>query len=443
MNREILKLAVPNIIANITVPLLGMVDLALVGHLESEVYIGAIALGGMIFNLLYWGFGFLRMGTSGFTAQAYGRQDSSESILILSRSLFVGFTGAILILLLQKPIEIAGFALIKGSSEAEALATEYFRIRVWAAPATLGLYALTGWFIGMQNARIPMIIAIVVNILNIILNFIFVFGFGMKSDGVALGTVFAQYGGLILGGFFFLKKFKYLICNWSYQRMMKWDALKQFFSVNADIFIRTLCLIFVFSFFTAQSAKENDIILAVNTLLLQYFMIFSYLIDGFAYAAEALVGKAIGEQNHKKLSDTVRWLFIWGAGISILFTFTYVFAGDGILLILTNNPLVINETAPFMFWVGLIPIITFSAFLWDGIYIGATASRGMRNSMIMSTFLVFIPAYYFLQTCLLNHGLWLAMMLFMGSRAVSQSIISRRAIWGKIPEPSNEINGVA
>ncbi len=432
LNREILNLAIPNIIANITIPLLGMVDLALVGHLESEHYIGAIALGGMIFNIIYWGFGFLRMGTSGFTAQAYGRQDNRESILILSRSLIVGFGGALLLLLLQKPVEVMGFALIRGSSEVESLASEYFRIRIWAAPATLALYSLTGWYLGMQNAKIPMIIAIVVNLLNIVFNLIFVLGMGMKSDGVAVGTVLAQYGGLLVGTGFFITKYRKVTAFWVYREMMEWKALKQFFLVNRDIFIRTLCLIFVFSFFTSRSARQDDVILAVNTLLLQYFMVFSYLIDGFAYAAEALVGKYIGAEDRKKLTRTIRYLFYWGLGISIPFTLTYLFGGDRIVWLLTNNAAVIDQTKPYLFWIALIPLVTFSAFLWDGIFIGATASKGMRNSMLISTLLVFIPVYFIARPFLSNHGLWLALILFMVSRGVTQTLIARRGrAWGQ------------
>lgn len=428
LNREILNLAFPNIIANITIPLLGMVDLALVGHLESERYIGAIALGGMIFNILYWGFGFLRMGTSGLTAQAFGRQDKKESMIILSRSLLVGLGGALLLLLLQKPIEWLGFAAIKGSEEVETLAAEYFRIRIWAAPATLALYSLTGWFLGMQNARIPMIIAIAVNLLNILFNLLFVLGMGMKSDGVALGTVLAQYGGLLIALGFFYAKYRHLTGYWTRREMMEWNALKRFFSVNRDIFIRTLCLIFVFSFFTARSARQDDTILAVNTLLLQYFMIFSYLIDGFAYAAEALVGKYTGEGNRPRRARTIRYLFYWGLGISIPFTLTYLFGGDRILWLLTNNPDVIHQAAQYLFWIALIPLVTFAAFLWDGIFIGATASAGMRNSMLISTLLVFVPVYFIAKPFLHNHGLWLALILFMISRGITQTLIARRGL---------------
>ena len=429
MNRQILNLAIPNIISNITIPLLGMVDLAILGHLESEKYIGAIALGGLIFNFIYAVFSFLRMGTSGFTSQAYGENNPTEMILMFGRSMFFAIIGGIFIILLQYPIDLLSFNLISGSHDVETLAREYYYIRIYAAPATLGIMALSGWFIGMQNSKFPMFIAIVINIINVVANLIFVYGFGMKSDGVAYGTVIAQYSGLILGLFLFLRKYKSYFNFWIKKDFFNWVKLKRFFKVNTDIIIRTLCLIFTFAFFTVQSAKINDTILAVNTVMLQYLLVFSYLTDGFAFAAEALVGKFIGAGNLKDLKKTVRLLFLWGMYISIPFTLTYILAGDYLLYILTDNINVIDAASPYMFWIGLVPLVTFAAFIWDGIYIGATASAPMRNTLIVSTFLIFLPAYYLLRSPLGNHGLWLAIMLFMISRGVLLTLYSRKHIF--------------
>ncbi|MCF8371425.1 MAG: MATE family efflux transporter [Bacteroidales bacterium] len=431
MNKKILDLAIPNIISNITIPLLGIVDLAIVGRMGSEMYIGGIALGGMIFNFIYWGFGFLRMGTSGFTAQAYGSQNHKESILLLSRALFVAFIGGIGLVLLQVPIERFSFFLIDGGSEVEALASEYFYIRIFAAPATICLYALTGWFLGMQNARYPMIIAIVINLLNVGFNFMFVYGFGMKSAGVAWGTLLAQYAGFFLGLFLLMKKYRHLFPLWNYQLMIQWEALKIFFLVNRDIFIRTLCLMFVFTYFTSKSAGTDDIVLAVNTLLLQFFFIFSYLIDGFAYAAEALVGKYIGEKNKADLRQSIKLLFVWGVIISLPFSAIYFLAGDYLLMLLTNNRDLIIYAKEFMPWVVAIPIVSFVSFLWDGIYIGATASKAMRNTMLVAT-LVFFPVAMLFNPVLGNHSLWLAMVLFLAGRGISQTIIAPKAIYSKI-----------
>lgn len=432
MNRQILRLAIPNVISNITVPLLGMVDLAILGHLESELYIGAIALGGMIFNFIYAFFSFLRMGTSGFTAQAYGEGNKQEIILMLGRSMFFAIAGGILIYLLQYPIDYLSFILLDGSPEVEDLAREYFYIRILAAPASLGIMALSGWYTGMQNARYPMFIAILINIINIGANLFFVYGLGMKSDGVAWGTVIAQYTGLIAGVLLFMKKYRNFFSYWNRLEFFNWRKLGRFFRVNADIIVRTLCLIFTFAFFTAQSAKIDDTILAVNTVLLQYLFVFSYLTDGFAYAAEALVGKFVGAKNSVALKKSIRLLFFWGLMISIPFTLTYFVAGDYMLLLITNNAAVIQAAHPYLFWIGLVPLITFAAFIWDGVYIGATASAAMRNTLLISTFLVFLPAYFLLEPIYHNHGLWMAIMLFMLSRGILLTILAKKSIYGLV-----------
>jgi MATE family multidrug resistance protein len=412
-----------------------MVDLAILGHLESETYIGAIALGGLIFNFIYAVFSFLRMGTSGFTSQAFGEKDNTEMILMFGRSMFFAIIGGILIILLQYPIDLLSFNLLNGSDEVESLAKEYYYIRIYAAPASLGIMALSGWFIGMQNAKIPMVIAILINIINIGANLLFVYGFGMKSDGVAWGTLIAQYVGLITGIILFLNYYKSYFTYWNLQLFFNLAKLKRFFQVNLDIIIRTLSLIFVFAFFTAKSARIDDTILAVNTVLLQYLFVFSYLTDGFAHAAEALVGKFIGAKDNSNLKKVIRYLFLWGLAISILFKLTYVFAGDYLLLILTNNQYVITAAAPYIFWIGIVPIVTFAAFIWDGVYIGATASKPMRNALLISTFLVFLPSYYLLVEPLGNHGLWLAIMLFMVSRGLILTLYAKKSIFSLVPTP--------
>jgi MATE family multidrug resistance protein len=314
----------------------------------------------------------------------------------------------------------------------ETLAREYFYIRIFAAPASLGIMALSGWYTGMQNARYPMIIAIFINLVNIGANVLFVYGIGMKSDGVALGTLIAQYLGLILGIFLFRKKYLGLTTFWARERFFNWNKLGRFFKVNVDIIIRTLCLIFTFAFFTAQSAKADDTLLAVNTVLLQYLFVFSYLTDGFAYAGEALVGKYIGARSAINLRKAIRLLFIWGLLISIPFSLTYFLAGDYMLLLLTDNAAIIQAASPYLFWIGLVPIITFPAFIWDGIYIGATASASMRNALLVSTFIVFLPAYYWLEPLYDNHGLWMAMMLFMLSRGLLLTLFHKKNIFGLI-----------
>jgi len=410
-----------------------MVDLAILGHLESEVYIGAIAIGGLIFSFIYAIFSFLRMGTSGFTAQAYGEKDKGEMILMFGRSMFFALSGGLILISLQYPIELFSFYLIDGSEEVETLAREYYNIRLFAAPASLGILALSGWFVGMQNARIPMYIAIVINVINIGANFIFVYGFGMKSDGVAWGTVIAQYSGLVLGLILLRAKYGKMFKFWKQSNFFNWEILGRFFKVNLDIIVRTVCLIFAFAIFTSQSAKIDDTILAVNTVLLQYLFVFAYLTDGFAYAAEALVGKFIGAGSLSDLKLVIKKLFIWGFGFSIPFSILYLFFGESLLWLLTNNEKVIDAAAPYLFWIGLVPFVTFAAFIWDGIYIGATSSVAMRNSLLIATFLVFLPSYYLFREPLGNHGLWLSMMLFMVARGTLLTLFRKKYIYAIIP----------
>lgn len=438
MNRKILKLAVPNIISNISVPMLGIVDMALMGHMDSDAYIGAIALGSLIFNFIYWGLGFLRMGTSGFTAQSWGKRDLPETILVVSRAMLIALTVSLLLILLQRPIEWISFLLLKGESEVETLAMDYFRIRIWAAPATLGQFALLGFFLGMQNARLPMVVLVSTNVINIGCNLIFVLVLGMGSSGVALGTVIAQYSGLLMALWFFRRYFQRLFKYWSLQATLQWERLRHFLSVNKDIFIRTMCLVAVFTIFTARSASSDtnsggaDTILAVNSLLMQFFMFFSFLIDGFAHAAEALTGKFIGAGNTRSLRSSIRLLFLWGTAIGIFFTLLYLTSGDLLFRALTNNQEVISNAKPYFFWVILVPMVSYSAFLWDGIFIGATAGKEMRNAMLISTLLVFFPAYFLAQQFMGNHGLWLAFILFMISRGVTMQLLSKVAVYSRV-----------
>ena len=382
MNKKILRLAIPNIISNVTIPLLGLIDLALMGHLKSEVYIGAVSLGTVLFNFIYWGFSFLRMSTSGFTAQAYGENNKQESFNILARAILISTLISIIIIFLQIPIEWLCFKTINGSIEVETLAREYFRIRVWAAPATLGLYALNGWFLGMQNARYPMITSILANVFNIIFSFIFVFTFDLASAGVAWGTVIAQYLGIAIGLFLFYKKYRQMLVFWNWKSIIDIPALKNFFRVNSDIFIRTFCVIIIFTFFTSKSASIDDHILAVNSLLIQFLLFFSFFIDGFAFAGEAMAGRFLGEKDRPNFNLLTKNLFIWGIGLAVIFGILFLLGNRLILGILTNQTSLIETAQEYVFWVVLTPIFTFSSFIWDGIYIGATASKEMRNSML-------------------------------------------------------------
>ncbi len=418
LNRKIVRLAIPNIITNITVPLLGLVDLALMGHLTDPKYLGAIALGSLIFNVIYSGFNFLRMGSSGFTAQAWGANRSAEISLVLIRSLLVAFGFAILLILMQFPLQWISFQILDGSEAVTLLAREYFYIRIWAAPATLGLFAFFGWFLGVQNAKIPMIIALVINLINIVLNFVFVYGFGMTSAGVALSTVIAQYAGLLLAIYFLFKKYPEYIRKFPIAVVVQKQAIIRFFKVNTDIFIRTVLLLLTLAFFTNASARAGDEILAVNTLLFQFFFIFSYFEDGFAYAGEALVGKAYGSGKGQLLKKTVRHLFYWGWGTALVASVVFALAFNTLMSLLTNNETLLALAQKYVWWVVIIPLTSSAAFIWDGIFVGVTASKGMRNAMLVSSLLVFLPVYYVAAPIWNNHALWLALNAFMIGRGL-------------------------
>ena len=395
MNRRILQLAIPNIITNITVPLLGMVDMAIVGHL-SQSHIGAIAIGTSMFNLIYWNFGFLRMGTSGFTAQAYGARRMDEAVKILVRAFTIALCIAAALLVLQRPLARATQLVFNGSSQVMELALAYFFVRIWAAPATLGLYAIKGWMIGMQNSRLPMWIAIALNIINIACSLFFVLVLHKGIRGVALGTVIAQYSGLAIGMLFLATKYgKVIGRHLDIRGSLRLAELKQFFKVNGDIFLRTVCLALVFTFITSASGKMGDDILAVDALLLQFFTVFSYIMDGFAYAGESLVGRYIGANNRRQLQRAVRMILMWGVILTAAFTLAYAVGSNWFLSLFCDKPEVTAHAQPFLFWTMVIPLCGVGAFLFDGIFIGATASRQMRNSMFIAT-AVFFAAYYLL-----------------------------------------------
>ena len=424
MNRKILQLAIPSIVSNITVPLLGLVDVAIVGHLGSASYIGAIAVGGMLFNMIYWIFGFLRMGTSGMTAQAYGKRDLTEVVRTLLRAVGVGLLISLGLLILQSPILRGAFVLIDATEEVKRWASLYFNICIWGAPAILGLYGFAGWFIGMQNTRFPMFIAITQNIVNIVASLCFVFVLGMKVEGVALGTLIAQYAGLFMAFALWLKYYGRLKAYIDWDGLWGGEAMRRFFSVNSDIFFRTLCLVAVTTFFTSTGARQGDVILAVNTLLMQLFTLFSYIMDGFAYAGEALAGRFIGAKNDVGLRRCIRLLFLWGIGLSLSFTILYAFLGRDFLGLLTNDTSVIEASGDYFYWVLAIPFCGFSAFLWDGIFIGATATRQMLYSMLVASATFFI-IYYLFYRSMGNHALWMAFLGYLSLRGGMQWILWR------------------
>lgn len=430
MNKQVLKLALPNIVSNIAVPLAGMIDLALMGYLDGAVdYVAAISLGGMIFSFVYATFVFLRMTTTGFTAQAYGRRDFHSCTLTLLRSSILAVLAAFALLALQVPLEQLAFKLLATEPEVAELARKYFYIRIWAAPATIGLYSLLGWFIGMQNAKTPMLVAVTVNLLNLGFSALFILVFGMQSDGVALGTLLSQYSGLGMALFVLLTRYRRHLKPFQREALFRFRELFDFFNVSKDVLIRTLCLVGVFTFFTSESAAAGKHILAVNNLLLQFLVLFAYLIDGFAYAAEALTGKFIGSGKREELRDCVTCLFKWGRVLALGFVLMYAIARENILYLLTDDQQIISAAGEYIIWTIILPLSGYAAYLWDGIYIGATASRAIRNTMLLSVFLVFVPSYLLGRIYLANHALWLALILFMFARGLSLRFGAEKEIY--------------
>lgn len=424
MNKEILRLAIPNILSNISVPLLSTVDTVLMGQL-SALHLGAVGIGAMIFNFIYWNFGFLRMGTTGITAQSYGKKSPKTILLTLGRALFIAFLLAGLIMLFQIPFGQLSFYLMNLSPEQLPLVEKYFYIRIWAAPATLALYAFMGWFFGMQNAIYPLILTIIINVVNIICSIFFIKYLGLDVEGVAYGTVIAQYVGLLLAILLFFIKYRYLLTHLSTAAILKWEELRQFLSINSDIFIRTLCLTFAFGFFYSQSSVGGEELLAVNVILLQFLNWMSYGIDGFAFASESLVGKYVGANQQQKLNQSIRLSFLWAMALAVIYCLIYGIFGTALVSIFSNQISVISATQPYLFWMVLFPLLSTPCYIWDGIFIGLTASKAMRDSMIISLFVYFL-VHFLLKNSFGNHGLWLALLIFMMARGGIQWWVYRQ-----------------
>ena len=473
IDKQILDIAVPSIVSNITVPLLGLVDVAITGHLGAASYIGAIALGGMLFNIIYWIFAFLRMGTSGLTSQSLGRGDSDNIIRMLARSIAIAFAIAVTLLVLQVPLRELGLLIMQPTEEVRQLTVTYYNICIWGAPATLGLFALTGWFIGMQNSKIPMMIAITQNVVNILVSLVLVFGLGTRVEGVASGTLIAQWCGFLMGCFlcwrnYFgknpiakdiqpLRYYLYPTSNThhptpnthqpspinpqpstfnhqpsTFNHQPSPITYKAFFRINRDIFFRTLCMVCVMMFFTSAGSWQGEVVLAVNTLLMQLYLLVSYIMDGFANAGEALSGKFYGAGDNDALRTTVRRIFFWGTVTAVAFTVTYIAGGKHFLRLLTDEPSVVEASTSYVWWAYLVPFCSVAAFMWDGIFIGLTASRQMLLSMFVAAATFFI-VYFIAAKPLGNHGLWFAFMCYMFIRGIIQtflypSIIKKRGV---------------
>ena len=439
MNKQILRLAIPSILANITIPLVGLVDTAIVGHISDAHAIGGIAIGTMLFDLLYWNFGFLRVGTSGMTAQAFGRNDREQCARLLAQSLGVAWIGAALIWLVQWLFVTAALAVVPCSEEVAMFARKYFFIRVWAAPATLSLMAIKGWFIGMQDTVSPMITDMVVNVVNMAVSYVLAVYTPMGAIGVALGTVIAQLTGLLLSMVILLWKYGHVWQGFSFIRLLRdMRGMRQLISLNTNLFVRSLCFMIVYVGFTALSSKYGDTDLAVCSILMKLFMLVSYFVDGFAYAGEALVGKYIGEAKSQPLSNSpqgvqypiggtpsnshhisslVRLLFIWSSGVGAVFTVAFALWYMPMYSMMTSDVVVLNRLTDFTGWFIAMPIVSTLAFMWDGVFTGATAGKQIRNAMIWAAIgfvLGYVATFHYLGT----HALFVAYFLHLAARVI-------------------------
>jgi MATE family multidrug resistance protein len=423
------RIAAPMILSNISVPLLGMVDTGVIGHLEDPAYLGAVAIGATIFTFIYMGMNFLRMGTTGIAAQSFGADDNDGLRAALGQALIVGLIIALTLIALHVPLGRIALDLLGGNAETQALAAEYFSIRIWSAPGTLANFALVGWFIGLQNARVPLLIFLTINLTNITLDLLFVIVFGMNVDGVALASVIAEYTGFAVGASFAILALRKREGHWPLARLTNVSEYAAFFSVNTNLFIRTMALMFTLSFVTAQSARLGGLVLAANAVLLNFQHLTSFGLDGLAHAAEALVGKAVGQKRRDALEHSVKLTLKWSLIFAVGFTVLYLLAGPLIIGILTDLPDVRATAIHYLPWMIVSPLVSVWCFLYDGVYVGATRAREMRNIMVFSTLLVFLPAWYLL-TPLGNHGLWLAFMLFMASRGIGMHYTYQKKVLG-------------
>lgn len=423
MNKKILQLAVPSIISNITVPLLGLVDVAITGHMGEARYMAAIAVGSMVFNIIYWMFSFLRFGTGGMTAQAYGRRGEArkECRNLFLKSQATCFLMAMALIVLQKPLFDLAMWIIEPDTRLIGIVHRYFNICIWGTLPSLSLYAFTGWFVGMQNTKLPMVISMTQNIVNICLSYAFVYWVGMKIEGVALGTLTAQWCGMFMA---------LLMMRWRYAEIWRGvkitledvtEGLGRFFSVNRIIFYRTLFLVAVNLFFVQAGARGGAIILAVNSVLMQMFILYTYVMDGFAFAAEALCGRYYGAKDRHNFQLALKGIWLWGTALTILYTLAYAFGGNMFMSLLTNDSMIRFAAQEFLPWAIAIPFCGIAAFVWDGVFVGTTDTKGM----LMGTFggaVAFFLIYIFLYPYWNNHALWLAFNAYLFMRGTVQQV---------------------
>ncbi|MCK9304443.1 MAG: MATE family efflux transporter [Bacteroidales bacterium] len=431
MNKKILSLAGPSILANITVPLVGMVDVAIAGRLGDAASIGAIAIATMLFDLLYWNFGFLRVGTGGITAQAYGKRDLEGAAGTLVQAVGTALFSALFLWAIQYFFVETAFLVIDTTDQIKHFAKQYFYIRIWAAPATLSLFAIKGWFIGMQNAVSPMIVDITVNVLNLLFCLFYAIYLDMGVQGIALGTLTAQYSGVAVASLLLLVYYRKLLKRVSVSKTFRFSKMKNFFMINGNLIVRSVCFLLVYSGFTSLAAKYGETLLAVSTIMMKLMLLYSYFVDGFAYAGEALAGRYIGARDLSSLKKSIKLLFYWTMVIAVISTIGYTFEGEALFRLMTNNNIVVEASRSYLPWLIVIPVISCTAFLLDGIFIGATESKSLRDTMIVSA-ISFFASYYLFQGIIGHQALYLAYTVHLMVRTVMMALMLKPKVYGKL-----------
>ena len=417
-NRSVLTVAVPIMLSNVSEPMIGVVNTAVIGQLEDPYYIGAIAVGALIFSFIFWGFGFLRLSTGGLSAQALGAGDRPELAAVLIRALMIAVAAGALLILLAPLIREAGFSLVGGSAEIRQHGETYFNHRIWSAPAALANYCVMGWFIGQSRAGLAFLVQLFLNLTNMALSAFFVLHLGMTSDGVGLAALIAEWSAVTLALGLALVMLRGLDVRLSWVRILDPVRLRRTLLMNADVMIRTLCLVFAFTWFTARGARAGDVVVAANAVLINLFQVAAYLIDGFAYASEALVGQSVGARNRERFRAAIRLTSIWAMVLGVLCSLAIWFGGPWIIDVMTVNAEVREAARSYLPWAAAAPVLGVICFQFDGIFTGAMATKDMRNMMIVSLG-VFMLAWWLLETRYGNHGLWAALNIFFVARAVT------------------------
>lgn len=422
MNKKILRLAIPSIVSNITVPLLGLVDVAITGHMGDARYMASIAVGSMVFNIIYWLFAFLRFGTGGMTAQSFGEERPEECCHILLRAQLTCFLMAVVLVVIQQPLFHLAMWFIEPEVQLLPIIRTYYNICIWGTLPSLALYAFTGWFVGMQNTVLPMIISITQNVVNIALSCLFVYVFGMKIEGVAYGTLIAQWSGVLMALVMVSVRYGGLWRGVSLKGAVKFEQMRRFFLVNSTLFYRTLFLVAVNLYIIVAGARGGAVILAVNSVLMQLFILYTYVMDGFAFAAEALCGRYYGAGDAVRFRLALRGVWLWGIVLTTIYTVLYAFGGEAFLCLLTDDVTIRSAATAYLPWAVVIPFCGVAAFVWDGVFVGITNTKGM----LWGTFCgatAFFTLYFAFCNTLGNHALWLAFTAYLFMRGVAQHMI--------------------